>query len=541
MDPWPGENVFLSPDKKTAQRLQHGQWDRTIVYLNSHIGVNRPLRLGVIRREGTRTGTDCLKFGIVATPVLRYDFQKVDSCPVRTIAAEVRENSIISLIVFSGELNVVAYVDGKEVARLDFSSHSGLLYPFLILSGQVSAIMILDENRSPMLQRLAAQSEHPVPRITDLSDFPPLAPDQELPQLKGSSDNVQLSPISDDKDVAVVCNGKATVEKEGSNKLAADPDSDASSFIHPDLVSQLLQLCEDPADNGDKLISPGKASHQKKWIQLSNKSPDEIVVRKKRIAHLFPNPDPDDKSGSEKSFPLNPDVPPFTPTDNTNAQSKQINGTGKHDNHSDATRDRSSSQNNHSTCGDGDTQERKWYTHIAVKYSNSTIIRKKTKEEADYIFSSQFRVGDSIFMKVAAGESHTGGLFFGMTRAPLLKLDTSQLPPNPLDLKERKWAGDWFVSSDLCDAGHALDGVLVTRTETGIRITGWKLDYHMEVFPEDSQSIVYPFICMSGDMTSVHVSSDLKVQPLSDLHKNRLKLLFFLIPVLKGMDTNIEK
>lgn len=538
LDPWEGENVFLSPDKKNAQRLQ-GLWDRTIVYLNAFIAVNRPLRLKVIKCDTMGRKLVCLKFGIVSNPVHRYNFEN-DDTPVCTIVSEMRENSLISLVVYSGDKIIVAFVDGKEAGRLPFS-HLGL--PFLLLCGQISSIMILDDFMTP----IPPQPAHPLTHVSD-ADFPPLAGSEDL--TAASNGPATSSKEEDNEAATIISNGHDVASVNG--KEATTPtvtDADSISSTHPDLVSQLLQLCDDPTD---KPATPKKTSSNKKQstatITLPIKGPDETVVRKKRIAHIFPDSVPD--PASKQSFHLNPEVAPFTPkfpngpdkSEEEKAASR--NGSGD-DGKKTGARPCSASRCNSGSPVDEEVAEadpeRKWYSSICMKQAKSVITRKTAKEEADYIFSSQLRVGDNIFMKIPAGWSRAenGSLFFGLTTIPLLKLDTSKLPPHPLTLRNPEWSCEWFVTSDLCDAGHACDGLLITRTETGLRITGWKLNYDIHIFPTtESQSIVYPFIGMTGSVTRVHVSSDLKTKPLSDLHKNRLKLLFFLISFFKGMESD---
>ena len=139
---------------------------------------------------------------------------------------------------------------------------------------------------------------------------------------------------------------------------------------------------------------------------------------------------------------------------------------------------------------------RKWFSNSVVLCNDPLISRIDESAGAkSYIFSSKMQLKERIgFRAVPRGAMK---LVFGVTTAPLLKVDVNHLP---LDASQLRNHSDWFVYSQLATCVGVTEGLLVTRTHSGIslRLFDDPESEHQIISGIDASVTVYPFFQFSG-------------------------------------------
>lgn len=153
---------------------------------------------------------------------------------------------------------------------------------------------------------------------------------------------------------------------------------------------------------------------------------------------------------------------------------------------------------------------RKWYSNQFMSFRDSVITRSRSGNGRNYIFGSELRVNQSFLIRIVDvdqedGEFDVCALYLGATKTPLLQLDFSTLPVNPIDLFNQGPDSNWLLSGNLSQSVGAFDGLRFARTGTSVRMSiesGESIDVITGVDPAIR---IFPFIHISGCIRSVEV------------------------------------
>ena len=142
--------------------------------------------------------------------------------------------------------------------------------------------------------------------------------------------------------------------------------------------------------------------------------------------------------------------------------------------------------------------KRKWFSNSVVVFNDPLLSRVDESADAkSYIFSPKLLPHEKIGFRGVRMDGQKAKLVFGVTTAPLLTVDVTELPADAAQLHGRS---DWFVYSQLAACVGVWDGLLVTRTNSGISLM---LPHdpdseHQIISGIDSAVTVFPFFQFSG-------------------------------------------
>lgn len=154
---------------------------------------------------------------------------------------------------------------------------------------------------------------------------------------------------------------------------------------------------------------------------------------------------------------------------------------------------------------------RKWFSNPVVVFHDPLISRMDESPDAkSYIFSAKLMPCEKIGFRMIQTSIQKAKVVFGVTTVPLLTVDVSELPGDAAQLTT--WS-DWFVYPHLATCVGVSDGLIVTRTHSGISLM---LPHdpdseHQIISGIHASATVFPFFQFSNcDIEILHEQSQNK-------------------------------